>query len=94
MLGASHQTPGNIAWGHQQVLPNGLAGFERTEPVDGISQALGLLPSRALSSWETLEDTSGAGGCREAFHGVEDFSCRRRSARVCRASSSLRSRSS
>ena len=26
--------------GHQQVLPNVLAGFERTEPVDGISQAL------------------------------------------------------
>jgi hypothetical protein len=25
---------------HQQVLANVLAGFERTEPVDGISQAL------------------------------------------------------
>ena len=58
--------------GHQQVLPNVLAGFERTEagvaarrqplcrvepgtvgfrePVDGVSQTLGLLPSRALSS--------------------------------------------
>jgi hypothetical protein len=58
--------------GHQQVLLNVLAGFERTEagvaaegshccqaepgtvgfrePVDGISQTLGLLPSRALPS--------------------------------------------
>ena len=31
MLGASPQTPGIIALGHQQVLPNVLAGFERTE---------------------------------------------------------------
>jgi hypothetical protein len=70
--GPAPRPPGFIALGHQQVLPNVLAGFERTEagvaarrqhlcrakpgtvgfrePVDGISQTLGLLPSRALSS--------------------------------------------
>gem|GEM_PF-3848987 len=50
----------------------GTVGFR--EPVDGISQALGLLPSRALSSCEAVEYTSGSGGCREAFRGGEDFS--------------------
>jgi hypothetical protein len=34
------------------------------EPVDGISLTLGLLSSRALFSWETLEDTSGSGSCQ------------------------------
>jgi len=70
--GPAPRPPGFIALGHQQVLPNVLAGFERTEagvaarrqplcrvepgtvgfrePVDGVSQTLGLLPSRALSS--------------------------------------------
>lgn len=43
------------------------------EPVNGIAQAFGLLPGRALGSWETFENTPGPCGCRGAFWGIADF---------------------
>jgi hypothetical protein len=106
--GPAPRPPGFIALGHQQVLPNVLAGFERTETgvaaegshCAGRSPALlgsenlstaslrrsGCFPAEPCTPERHWRIRQGQAVVARLFRGVEDFSCRRRSARETKIS--------